>query len=94
MKGTADYTVVYDISSDSERVRVDKVLKGFGFRAQKSVYECRLDKRGKRELIQKLGDLKIATGFVKIYRLEYSSKKQVIGVKKGIDPDDGHAFIV
>ena len=29
MKGVADYAVVYDITSDTERGRVDKVLKGF-----------------------------------------------------------------
>ena len=35
MKGVADYAVVYDITSDAERGKVDRVLKGFGFRVQK-----------------------------------------------------------
>ena len=39
MKGIADYAVVYDISSDKEREKVDKLLKGYGFRIQKSVFE-------------------------------------------------------
>ncbi|MBU0567270.1 CRISPR-associated endonuclease Cas2 [bacterium] len=47
----ADYAIVYDISSDSERARVDKTLKGFGFRVQKSVFECRLNRRGRNELL-------------------------------------------
>jgi CRISPR-associated protein Cas2 len=50
----ADYVVVYDISGDKERRRIDKVLKGFGTRAQKSVFECRLNKSGKKDLIRKL----------------------------------------
>lgn len=94
MKGVADYTVVYDISSDRERSRVEKVLKGFGFRVQKSVFECRMDKKSKEELIEKLKKLDIKTGFVKIYRLEWSSRHEVIGKQDGDNKDDGPAFIV
>lgn len=90
----SDYAVVYDITSDSERAKIDRVLKGFGFRVQKSVFECRLNKKGRDELIEKLEKLKIKTGFIKIYRLEYSSKNPIIGNKgKGVI-DDGHAVII
>lgn len=96
MKTATDYAVVYDITSNAERLRVSKLLKGFGFRVQKSVFECRLDKRGKAELVRKLKALDIKTGFVKVYRLEYSSKKEVVGKaapdNNGIDT--GAAFIV
>ncbi|MBV6518657.1 MAG: CRISPR-associated endonuclease Cas2 [Candidatus Brocadia sp.] len=94
MKGISDYAVVYDITSDAERERVDKVLKGFGFRVQKSVFECRLNKRGRDELIGRLEGLHIKTGFIKVYRLEYSSRDTVIGQMKKANIDDGHAFIV
>lgn len=94
MRGVSDYAVVYDITSDTERGKVDKVLKGFGFRIQKSVFECRLNKRGRDELIEKLERLQIKTGFIKVYRLEYSSKDTVIGQQKKADIDDGHAFII
>lgn len=94
MSGVSDYAVVYDITSDAERARVDKALKGFGFRVQKSVFECRLNKKGKEDLIEKLKKLKIETGFIKVYRVEYSSKEIVIGEKKESDIDDGNAFII
>lgn len=94
MKGVSDYTVVYDISSNEERTKVDKILKGFGFRVQKSVFECRMNKRGKEELIEKLEKLSIKTGFVKIYRLEYSSKNEIIGDRKKKSIDNGYAFII
>jgi len=94
MSGVSDYAVVYDITSDAERARVDKALKGFGFRVQKSVFECRLNKKGKEDLIGKLKKLKIETGFIKVYRVEYSSKEIVIGEKKESDIDDGNAFII
>lgn len=94
MKGVADYAVVYDISQDRERSKVDKILKGFGFRIQKSVFECRMNKRGKEELIRQLERLKIKTGFVKVYRLEYRSKSEIIGDAKEDTIDDGAAFII
>ena len=90
----ADYSVVYDITSDAERVRVGRVLKGFGFRVQKSVFECRLDNRGKRELIEKLERLCVKTGFIKVYRLEYTSRGYIIGYKKKEDVDNGQAFVI
>ena len=94
MKGVADYAVVYDITSDAERGKVDRVLKGFGFRIQKSVFECRMNKKGRDELIEKLNKLQIKTGFIKVYRLEYTSKNTIIGQKKKKDLDSGHAFII
>jgi CRISPR-associated protein Cas2 len=32
--------VCYDIPDDKRRTRVGKVLEGFGYRVQKSVFEC------------------------------------------------------
>lgn len=94
MKGVAVYAVVYDITSDTERNKVDKVLKGFGFRVQKSVFECTLKKKEKDELIEKLKRLDLKTGFIKVYRVEYSSVNNVIGERKGEHIDDGPAFII
>lgn len=94
MRGVNDYAVVYDITCDRERRRVDKTLKGFGFRVQKSVFECRLNRRGREELVGKLEKLKIQTGFVRLYRLEYASRNPSIGLAPGNSIDDGPAFIV
>ncbi len=94
MKGVSDYAVVYDISCDKERAHVNKTLKSFGFRVQKSVFECKLDRRGKEKLREQLLRLDIKTGFIKVYRLEYSLKNEVIGEQKEKSIDDGPAFII
>jgi len=44
------FAVCYDLSDDRERRRVDKLLTGFGFRVQKSVFECRLTPRSLSDL--------------------------------------------
>lgn len=37
--------VSYDIVDDKKRLRVAKLMKNYGVRVQKSVFECRLDDR-------------------------------------------------
>jgi CRISPR-associated protein Cas2 len=94
MRGISDYAVVYDISADRERRRIEKILKNYGFRIQRSVFECRMDKRTKEELFERLEGLDITTGFVKIYKQEYSWKDCIIGTKKKKNIDDDNAFVI
>jgi CRISPR-associated protein Cas2 len=94
MPRAGDYAVVYDISSDRERARVDKILQGFGFRVQKSVFECMLTRKDRNQLVERLEKLELETGFVKIYRLIYSSKNSIIGRQEKPGIDHGAAFIV
>lgn len=35
--------ISYDIADNKRRARIAKVLKSFGYRVQKSVFECQLD---------------------------------------------------
>lgn len=39
------YLVCYDIVSDTRRNKVSKLLEAYGFRVQKSVFECILDEK-------------------------------------------------
>ena len=95
MRGAADYAVVYDISCDRERARVDRLLRGYGFRVQKSVFECRLTRRQRDELVRRLERLGLRTGFVKVYRLDYCSDRPVVGRPPGdAGPDADSAFVV
>ena len=43
------YLVCYDIVSDRRRNKVSKLLEAYGLRVQKSVFECVLDDKEKRE---------------------------------------------
>ncbi|RMH78952.1 MAG: CRISPR-associated endonuclease Cas2 [Calditrichaeota bacterium] len=64
------YVISYDIVEDRIRHRVMKLLKGFGFHVQKSVFECILTDgqiRRLRDRLQKL--INQDTDSVRIYRL-------------------------
>lgn len=88
-----EYVVVYDISDDRERIKVDKVLKNYGFRIQKSVFECKLNEFLKKKLISELQTLNIKTGFIKIYLLTDILDAKTLGTPAP-SIDDKDAFIV
>ena len=91
MKEAAEYAICYDISNDRERSRVEKILKGYGFRAQKSVFECKLTRSGKTSLVTALSKLEIKTGSVKFYRVYGGAERVVVG-QPAPSPDDGFAY--
>ena len=79
MVKTGNYVFAYDISLNSERNRVDKVLKEYGFRVQKSVFECVLSEVDRDNLVKRLQELDLKSGFVKVYKQEYCFKAVVVG---------------
>ena len=87
------YIVSYDITSQKERNRVSKVLVGYGFRVQKSVFECLLSAAGKARLIDELSRVELQTGFIYIYRVSKASKRMALG-KVPPSPDGDFAFVV
>ena len=92
MKEQPLHAVVYDITDDKERRKVDRVLTGFGFRVQKSVFECRLGRGDKAQLVGQLTRLQLKTGTVKMYRVYAGVATVVIG-QPSSSPDDEPAYV-
>lgn len=46
--------ISYDISNDKRRRKVAKMMEGYGFRVQYSVFECELDEKKLQQLQQRL----------------------------------------
>lgn len=88
-----EFAVVYDLSDDRERRRVDAVLRGFGFRVQKSVYECRLSRAGRQRMQRALDALQLQSGSVRIYRIYAGAAKCTIGqAEPDIDAEAAYVF--
>lgn len=73
------FAICYDISDSRERRRADKLLAGFGFRVQKSVYECHLGKSQKQQLLAGLERLALRTGHLRIYRVYAEGAARTVG---------------
>lgn len=73
--------VAYDITSDRERSRVDRLLKGYGFRVQKSVFEVFTDRTGLHRLTADLSALGLETGHALLYRLNQGARVMAVGTK-------------
>ena len=87
------YIVSYDITSRRERSQVSRILTGYGFRVQKSVFECLLSPAARARLIDELERLKLETGFIYIYRVSKAGKRIGLG-KVPPSPDNDFAFVV
>ncbi len=90
---THRYAVVYDLSNDRERDRVDKVLKGWGHRAQKSVFLVLTSRYGIKQLRAQLEALALESGTVLILRLQAEVEPVAIG-QPFADPDADIAYVV
>ena len=76
--------ISYDISDNKRRSKIAKIMEGYGYRVQYSVFECELDRKKLAELMQRLRPLvnKKAEESIRIYPLSAESEKKlkVIGL--------------
>jgi CRISPR-associated protein Cas2 len=63
--------LAYDVPEDGVRARIASTLEGYGWRVQKSVFECHLEPRSLERLALELERELVASaaGNVRIYRL-------------------------
>jgi CRISPR-associated protein Cas2 len=60
------YIVAYDISDDSQRLKVASLLAGYGVRIQQSVFDCRLEVDELEAVLQEAGT-RLAPGYDRIH---------------------------
>jgi len=61
--------VIYDIIDDKKRQKVAKVLKSYGYRIQKSAFECYVDEKNFKKLKEEVLGLVESDDLVSIYKL-------------------------
>lgn len=89
------FVICYDIANDRRRRRVDKVLSGYGYRVQESVFEAELDERRFLEARRKLAkEIDETEDNLRFYRqcMRCKSGVEVMGV--GPYPTDGPELLV
>lgn len=81
------YLFAYDITHDNERNKVDKILHDYGFRVQKSVYECRLSRGQRKQLLRRLESLSLESGHIRCYAIASERIIKIGNVPPDIDSE-------
>jgi CRISPR-associated protein Cas2 len=87
------FAVCYDVANDRERRRLSNLLLGYGFRSQKSVFECRLSAAAQARLTRQIEALGLKTGHVRLYRVYAGTAAVTIG-EPPTDPDAVYCYAV
>lgn len=90
---TQQWAICYDISLDKERTRIEKTLKGWGHRAQKSVFLVMTTRAGINTLKRELDKQELSSGTVLLLRLQGGNLQPIVIGKQWEHPDAGMAYI-
>lgn len=80
--------VIYDISDNPRRYRVNKLLRGYGTRVQRSAFECVLSNRKYNKLIGSIERIISEGDLVRIYKLTENTEVRIWGDTGRIEYDD------
>lgn len=89
------YVLCYDISDDGRRTRVAALMERYGFRVQKSVFECDINAaqlgRLKKQALKMIDK---STDSLRIYRLCAACAARMEHNGSRLEPNTGDAVIV
>ena len=71
--------VIYDIIDSKRRYRVNKLLGGYGYRVQRSAFECRLNNSKYQKMVKRLEKLINQQDLLRVYRLANNTEVRVWG---------------
>lgn len=72
--------IIYDITDNKKRLKLSKLLLGYGFRIQKSAFEAMITKRKYKELLERLPAYTSSEDSIRVYKI--IGKGQVVSFGK------------
>lgn len=72
--------IIYDIISNKRRTQLAKLLNGFGYRIQKSAFECVLSKEKASKLKLLIEDFAKEEDQIRIYQLNQYVRSTIYGI--------------
>ena len=81
--------IIYDIINNKKRNKLAKLLKGYGFRIQKSAFEARISAGKYRKLLKELDAFGSAEDCIRVYKIIGNGQVTTIGKpRENIDIED------
>lgn len=82
LEDTVTLIVIYDIISNKRRLKLSKLLCGYGYRIQKSAFECILTKEKGDKLLKEIDRFAQKDDLIRVYQLNQMVKTIVYGERK------------
>lgn len=76
--------VIYDITDNRRRRKLERFLRGYGFRVQKSAFEAKIRKKAYRKLISGLSDFAGEEDSIRVYKIIGKGKVTSFGKKQEV----------
>lgn len=84
--------IIYDIADNKRRLKLAKLLLGYGFRIQKSAFEAVIAKKKYKELLNRLPAYASSEDSIRVYKI--IGKGQVVSFGKEIENETEDVIII
>lgn len=84
--------IIYDICENKKRLKLVRLLQGYGFRIQKSAFEAIITKKKYKKLLQELLFFKSSEDSIRVYKI--IGKGQVINIGKETDQEQEDIVLI
>lgn len=84
--------IIYDIVENAKRVKLAKMLQGYGFRVQKSAFEAMITKKKYEKMISELEGFVKKEDSIRVYKISGKGQLKVLG--KQIDNTQEDVIVV
>lgn len=80
--------IIYDIMENKKRLKLAKLLQGYGFRIQKSAFEAMITKKKYKKLLQELLPFGSREDSIRVYKIIGKGQVTNIGKEMNQEQDD------
>ena len=84
--------IIYDITDNKKRLKLSKLLLGYGFRIQKSAFEAMITKRKYKELLERLPAYTSSEDSIREYKI--IGKGQVMSFGKRTEEENEDIIVI
>lgn len=84
--------IIYDITENKTRLKLSKMLLGYGFRIQKSAFEAVMTKKKYKELLERLPAYTSATDSIRVYKI--IGKGQVVSFGRAEENENEDIVVI
>ena len=71
--------IIYDIIDNKRRLKLSKLLQGYGKRVQRSSFECQLTRRQYDKMVSEISKFRGPSDLIRVYRIAGKTDVQIWG---------------